>query len=64
MSNDYILKQVPSKLRNADVTMNISMTYIEFVVYMYLNICFFCQKLNTIGCNSLLIFGYCKTHFP
>ena len=27
MSNDYILKQVPSKLRIADVTMNISMTY-------------------------------------
>ena len=27
MSNDYILKQVQSKLRIADVTMDISMTY-------------------------------------
>ena len=27
MSNDYILKQVPSKLRIADVTMDISITY-------------------------------------
>ena len=35
MSNDYILKQVPSKLRIADVTMDISMTYIICCLHVF-----------------------------
>ena len=64
MSNDYILKQVPSKLRIADVTKDIYMTYTSCCLHVF---AFSVKSWNTkftIGCNSLLIFGNCKNNIP
>ena len=46
MSNDYILKQVPSKLRIADVTKDISMTYTSCCLHVFF--------LSKVGILNLL----------
>ena len=63
MSNEYVLEQVPSKLRIADVTRDISMTYTSCLDVFAFSVKSWNAKL-TIGCNSLLIFGNCKNNIP